>query len=296
MKLVPLELLSCVVCRSSMPLFQNGSSLQCPNCKSSYPVRDGKFFFTSIELNTKESFSARDSHLSLLKEKVKNNFPKLYPSLIELLSPVMNNFSVQKFLEKRSRHGWTLNLGSGVTDLGPQVINVDMMAYPTVNVIANLEKLPFQTASVDTIVNVAVLEHVPNPYLATAEMLRVLKPQGVVISFVPFMQGQHSSPHDYRRFTPQGLQKLFAGFTIDHIRSGGPASALVWILQEFLAMFFSFGSMKLYRVIHFLLMALAPLKYFDVLMQHHPAASQIANGFWIEAHKPATVVDQTSKN
>ncbi len=66
----------------------------------------------------------------------------------------------------------------------------------------------------DATVCYQVLEHVPSPSAAIAELYRTLKPGGTLVISVPHLSRQHELPHDYFRFTPGGLQKMLtdAGF------------------------------------------------------------------------------------
>jgi len=60
----------------------------------------------------------------------------------------------------------------------------------------------------------------------------------------------------------------------------GPTSGFLWILQEWLAIIFSFGIKPLYYILLPIFMLITfPLKFFDILLIHHPKASNIASGF-----------------
>lgn len=74
--------------------------------------------------------------------------------------------------------------------------------------LADMPQVP--TARFDTVVCHQVLEHLPRPWLALAEMRRVLKPGGKLIVSVPHLSRLHELPHDYFRYTPQGMQVLLA--------------------------------------------------------------------------------------
>jgi hypothetical protein len=101
------------------------------------------------------------------------------------------------------------------------------------------------------------------------------------------MQGFHASPHDYQRWTIPGLRQLFAGFEVLSTNvAAGPTSGLLWLLQEWLALVGSFGSVRLYRCLLPLTWVLSPLKYLDVLLARHPAAAVIASANVIEARRP----------
>jgi len=51
-------------------------------------------------------------------------------------------------------------------------------------------------------------------------------------------------------------------------------------------MVLSLGSVRLYRVLLPLTWILSPLKYLDVLLMRHPAATAVASGHFIEVRKP----------
>jgi SAM-dependent methyltransferase len=70
------------------------------------------------------------------------------------------------------------------------------------------KRLPFPDASFDTVLNVQVLEHTPNPGILVQEMSRVLKPDGLLILTAPFEFRLHEEPHDFFRYTPHGLSAL----------------------------------------------------------------------------------------
>lgn len=70
------------------------------------------------------------------------------------------------------------------------------------------------SARYDTVVCHQVLEHLPDPGRALAELRRVLVPGGVLIVSAPHLSRLHELPHDYFRYTPHGLRVLLerAGF------------------------------------------------------------------------------------
>lgn len=88
------------------------------------------------------------------------------------------------------------------------------------------EKLPCADGSVDQILLFNILEHVYNYKFLLAEVRRVLKPDGTVLGFVPFLVGFHPDPHDYFRYTKESLGRIFydAGFQRIEVYSigGGP--------------------------------------------------------------------------
>ena len=78
-------------------------------------------------------------------------------------------------------------------------------------------------ARFDTVVCHQVLEHVRRPWRALDELHRVLKPGGALIISVPHLNRRHELPHDYFRYTQEGLRSLLgdAGFVDTQVRHYG---------------------------------------------------------------------------
>jgi SAM-dependent methyltransferase len=75
----------------------------------------------------------------------------------------------------------------------------------------------------DSLVCHQVLEHVKDPMAAAKEMARVLKPEGLAVISVPHLSRRHELPHDYYRFTPEGLRHVLesAGFVVKVVKPYG---------------------------------------------------------------------------
>jgi SAM-dependent methyltransferase len=80
------------------------------------------------------------------------------------------------------------------------------------------KRLPFDDRSFDTVLNVQVLEHTPQPFALVSEMARVLKDDGVLIVTAPFGFRLHEEPHDYFRYSPHGLRQLCADAGLEVVR------------------------------------------------------------------------------
>src|SRR5687767_14954121 len=81
---------------------------------------------------------------------------------------------------------------------------------PNVDVVGHAEDLPFADSSVDGVVLQAVLEQVEDGDATLSEFARVLRPGGSAHIEIPFMQGYHASPGDYRPTPSTGLSRRSA--------------------------------------------------------------------------------------
>jgi len=270
------EILLCPSCKSK-DLSLDSKELKCLDCGTNYKNESGKLIFLLFD---KKDI---DDGFDRVKHSVKK-FAGFYDLLIRIFSPVYVDKYYNKFIKKYclGENTVALNLGSGNSDLSDYVSNVDIFNYPNVNIVCDIENLPLKDNSCDVILNIAVLEHVKNPEKIVAEIFRVLKKDGLVFSFFPFIQGYHASPFDFSRRTIEGIKYLYKDFESVEVKiAGGPASGFLWILQEFLALILSFGIKKLHNlVLIFLMLITFPVKYLDVIFRHFPAAENISSGFY----------------
>jgi SAM-dependent methyltransferase len=112
--------------------------------------------------------------------------------------------------EGSHRHYFTRQRYCGL-DLGVGDVAWD---YSSLNVIGDLQRMPFPEASFDAAINVVTLEHVREPARVVEELARVLSPGGRLLLIAPHEWEEHQQPHDYYRYTRYGLQYLMerAGF------------------------------------------------------------------------------------
>jgi SAM-dependent methyltransferase len=185
-----------------------------------------------------------------------------------------------------------VNLGAGTTCLHPQMINVDFVRFPQIDVVADLnEHLPIRTESVDGVLSVSVFEHVPNAAQLAAEVARILKPGGIFYLATPFQYPYHGAPHDFTRWTLAGLGNLL-GPQFEVVASGsrgGPAGVVILALAHAAAQVASFGSPLCYSVVNYAMMGvLSPLKYLDLLFERLPFNTTLCTAcFLIARKKPA---------
>ncbi|MGE0555731.1 MAG: methyltransferase domain-containing protein [Gemmatimonadales bacterium] len=87
--------------------------------------------------------------------------------------------------------------------------------------------LPVVDGSFDAAIHFAVMEHVPDPFQATREIFRVLKPGGRCYCFLPLVRPEHMAPYDFFRYTRYGARAVFerAGLVVERVE---PSNGSLW--------------------------------------------------------------------
>jgi SAM-dependent methyltransferase len=100
-----------------------------------------------------------------------------------------------------------------------EYLGVDVRPGPGVDMVADVEDLPFETASIGTVIALNTFEHVPHFWRGFDEVYRVLRPDGALFVSCPFYFQVHNFPSDYWRFTPEALGVLLEKY---------PSKILAW--------------------------------------------------------------------
>ena len=129
-----------------------------------------------------------------------------------------------------------LDLGAGLrSTVSSNLINMDVFAAVSTDVVCIGEDLPFEDAQFDFVLCAATLEHTRRPWDVAREICRVLKPGGTVRIDYPFLQPVHGYPSHYFNATPEGTISLFERYcdieasTVD--AHNHPMHALRWLLE-----------------------------------------------------------------
>jgi SAM-dependent methyltransferase len=266
--------------------------IACEVCGATYRSEDGIPILLAEDERAPE-LSARwspglRSHLpEPLKGLATRYGPYLRPSLT-YKSP-HSGTEVERFVASLGRGSAVANVGSGLTAYGDTVVNVDIGPFPGVDVVGVAERLPIADGSCEGAVLLAVLEHVADAERTLLELRRILAPGGRVFVDVPFIQGFHASPGDYRRYTEPGLRAEVERLGFEVEASGvavGPASAAAWIASEFLALLLSGRNGGAYRLLRPLTgWLVTPIKFADTWLERHPMAYTIASAVWVRARR-----------
>jgi SAM-dependent methyltransferase len=133
-------------------------------------------------------------------------------------------------------HGVLLDVGCGNKPFArwfrghvTAYLGTDLAASPYLGaarpeVFARGERLPFRAGSIDTVLGLSMLDHLPEPSRLLEEARRVLRPGGILLLEFPQMVPLHDEPHDYFRYTRHGAAWLLerSGFELlDVIPIGG---------------------------------------------------------------------------
>jgi len=190
---------------------------------------------------------------------------------------------------------WGLNLGSGATSLGPRVLNLDVKARPNVQIVGAAENLPFGNETLRCVLCQEVLEHLRDPDSCMLEVARVLEPGGMLYVQAPFIIGYHSEPHDYWRFTAEGLREVVRRAGLEVLETGasvGAGTSMYRIAVEFWASLAAVSWDRLYMPAKGLAaVLLAPLRWADLVTAKAGRTNRIAAGFYAVSRKPAAGED-----
>ena len=205
-------ILQCPVCEGDR-LFVQDTVISCPDCGSEFKLSSNHFNFLNRQLTEYGNVKSTAAISA-------NDYDPISLRLIEQLA-----------------NGLILDNGCGLRNFYyPNVVNLDIVDYPTTDVISIGEKLPFKSNSFDAVFSLAVLEHVKNPFECAKEITRVLKPGGTLYAAVPFLQPFHGYPDHYYNMTSSGLKNLFSELealecTVE--LPGLPIAALTWFLNSY---------------------------------------------------------------
>lgn len=125
-------------------------------------------------------------------------------------------------------HAW---IAKRMKEKGTDYVVLDYVDTYHPHIVGDIQNLPLPDDSEESIVCLAILEHVENPFKSFAELHRVLKPGGSILLYVPFLYYYHAEQgyyHDYWRFTRDSLEVLAKPFSTVEIQNvRGPLETLV---------------------------------------------------------------------
>jgi SAM-dependent methyltransferase len=176
------------------------------------------------------SYTRTGNAYDFLPQSLRNQF-----SVVDTVNVSSNGYDgVSVNIINSLQDGLVLDCGAGSQrDVYHNVVNLEIVDYPSTDVLGVGERLPFADDSFDAVLSFAVLEHVKRPTECAAEIMRVLKPGGVLYCQVPFLQPVHGFPNHFFNMTVQGLVSLFEPMDTRFagvFSFGQPVFTLSWFL------------------------------------------------------------------
>lgn len=197
----------------------------------------------------------------------------------------MSDARIHDLLTHEANGGRILDVGSGAWRRAPRVVNLDVVAQPTVDVIADAQNLPFRSETFDFVCCSSALEHLLCPEKVVAEIHRALRPGGRIFVEIPFVYPFHgddaTGEADYRRMTAAGLRHILRDFAeIETGQSVGPAGVLSLLAAEFVALFFASRSHTVvyYSVRNLVGWLFVPLRLLDPWLIRRPKGDRRDRG------------------
>jgi SAM-dependent methyltransferase len=138
-----------------------------------------------------------------------------------------------RFLELLAEtDGPVLDCGSGGRK-HPDVISLEYMHQGDADLLADGHHLPFPDNTFTLTLSQAVLEHVIEPQRYVDEIVRTLRPGGLLWIEAAFMQPIHQQPWHFFNITPFGLQHLCRSLEVlDTALLGTYADVVRWMAAE----------------------------------------------------------------
>lgn len=272
--------LACPACRGDLSFADE--RITCSACDAVYPIRNNKLYFRTPT----GAGDALDSTKSMLKRRLGRWYYSIGVRILAPTFPVDFAGWVRRYVTPAS--GIVVDAGCGNNRLDDDIVGVDTVDYDEVDIVCDLEALPFRDGSVDAFVSRSVLEHVPQLDRVLAGFERCTRPGGYGIHMIPFLYPFHASPSDYRRFTDRGHEQLFPGWqSILVTNPTGPISTLLLLTIEFLSSLLGFGWATLQGYVYLALCGLLfPLKFLDAPFVHRRRFAATAASILSVSRKP----------
>ena len=168
-----------------------------------------------------------------------------------------------------------------------RLVPVDIRPTSHRSVAGSATRLPFRSASVDTVLCFNLLEHVFDHEAALREMRRVMKSGALLYGWTPFSIGVHGDPSDYWRYTPDALEELLrtTGFAPVKVTGCGNVFLAVFdLLRPYLRARIVGRALRLTAVV---LASLANWSFVRLRAAGHRAPDPVAcpNGIWFVARR-----------
>ncbi len=167
-----------------------------------------------------------------MKKNIIGDPKKINQKNIEIINKTkINNFYINNSKDFRLRISQEINQSDDVLDIGKSMrnffgkINCNSLTTLDVNEFEDYPDIVFDLCDdmpeemenrYDKIVCLAILEHVYNPFKAVENIKKMLKKNGTIYGYVPYLYKYHAPEslkfQDYFRFSKDALSYLFKNF------------------------------------------------------------------------------------
>lgn len=189
------------------PLNFDISRLACPQCGRKFPIIDGV-----VELLPSEAFqtsSAESIQLNSYAASFSNRADRSWYQYVRSILLVLGggylyawaSRNIERFANERSLSILDAACGDGVfrphvserhsyvgVDFSSRPLSRALRYHPATYYRADINHLPFPSATFDVVVSLQALQYLARPESALAELARVLKPEGQLLLTVPNQQ------------------------------------------------------------------------------------------------------------
>ncbi len=111
-----------------------------------------------------------------------------------------------------------------------EYLTLDIRTDVGADIVGDLHEVPREDVSLDTVIATEVLEHCLDPGKVVGEIHRLLRPGGVCVLSTRFIHPYHPDPHDYFRFSRDGLEHLFRDFSEVEVIPLGNRLQSAWLM------------------------------------------------------------------
>ncbi len=282
--------LQCPRCRTALAV---GDQLHCPTCRCDFPKVQNVPILIADELSVFRSADFVEGKPTFFNKPPSRGIARFHPS--PSLKPVTrrNLQMLKDSLLRAPGQRQVLIVGCGYGGYATQILEDDRLTLVESDVeltgrtqiVCDMHNLPFADGYFDAAIVQDVLQYTVDPFACTAEVARVLKPEGLAYAEVAFVQQTAGGNHDFYRFTQLGARRLFRDFA--EIRSGaamGASTTLVWSYENWLLALA--GSRRLRPLVKmFARITAYPIKLLDHFLIDRPEAIDAASAIYFLGRK-----------
>ena len=222
------KILICPFCDASLASITNEGAV-CEGCHAIYRysksgpldlrLNKPKIYQYNFHIDNQASREANLTQFNLLEIP---SSPEVDYSDIPIPSHLSKQI-VSHFPKAKSKDSLALDLGCGSTihrniceHAGFEYVGLDYDS-PRAAILGDAHSLPFKDNSFEFVLSIAVLEHIQFPFVMTKEVHRVLKPKGIFIGTVAFLEPFHGNSFYHHTHLGTFTSLKASGFKILHI-------------------------------------------------------------------------------